>query len=77
MNYKEFYFWLEGYLHGRLENKNIPITPIVEKMSNVKDENGFDLDKFRYLGDRPNPLIAPNYKPINDDELGTPPRIVM
>jgi len=37
MNYKEFYVWLEGYLYGKLENKNIDITPIVEKMSQVKE----------------------------------------
>lgn len=38
MTHKEFYIWLEGYLHGKLENKHIDITPIVEKMGEVKDE---------------------------------------
>ena len=38
MTHKEFYIWLEGYLHGKLENKQIDIAPIVEKMSQVKDE---------------------------------------
>ena len=38
MTYKEFYIWLEGYLYGKLENKHIDITPIVEKMGQVKDE---------------------------------------
>jgi hypothetical protein len=38
MTHKEFYIWLEGYLHGKLENKHIEITPIVEKMGEVKDE---------------------------------------
>jgi hypothetical protein len=38
LSYKEFYIWLEGYLTGKLENKNIEITPIVEKMSKVTDE---------------------------------------
>jgi hypothetical protein len=33
MTHKEFYIWLEGYLTGKLENKHIEITPIVEKMS--------------------------------------------
>ena len=37
MTYKEFYIWLEGYLYGKLENKHIDITPIVEKMGKVKD----------------------------------------
>ena len=35
MTHKEFYFWLEGYLYGRLEDKHIPITPIVEKMNEI------------------------------------------
>jgi len=38
MTHKEFYIWLEGYLHGKLENKHIDIAPIVEKMNEVKDE---------------------------------------
>lgn len=38
MTHKEFYIWLEGYLYGKLENKQIDITPIVEKMQLVKDE---------------------------------------
>ena len=37
MTHKEFYIWLEGYLYGKLENKHIEITPIVEKMGQVKD----------------------------------------
>ena len=41
MTHKEFYFWLEGYLHGRLENEHIKITPIVEKMGEVKDVDPF------------------------------------
>jgi len=38
LTYKEFYIWLEGYLYGKLENENINIGPIIEKMSEVKDE---------------------------------------
>ena len=38
MTHKEFYIWLEGYLYGKHENKHIEITPIVEKMGQVKDE---------------------------------------
>lgn len=38
MTHKEFFAWLEGYLTGKLENKHIDITPIVEKMGQVKDE---------------------------------------
>jgi hypothetical protein len=39
MTHKEFYIWLEGYLYGKLENKIIEITPIVEKMGEVKESN--------------------------------------
>ena len=38
MTHKEFYIWLEGYLHGKLENKHIDIAPIVEKMGEVKED---------------------------------------
>jgi hypothetical protein len=38
MTHKEFYIWLEGYLHGKLEKKHIDIVPIVEKMGEVKEE---------------------------------------
>ena len=38
MTHKEFYIWLEGSLYGKLENKNVEIAPIVEKMGQVKDE---------------------------------------
>ncbi len=38
LTYKEFYIWLEGYLYGKIENKQIDITPIIEKMGQVKDE---------------------------------------
>jgi hypothetical protein len=44
MTHKEFYIWLEGYLYGKLENKHIEITPIVEKMGQVKD-NEFKINK--------------------------------
>jgi hypothetical protein len=56
LTYKEFYLWLEGYLHGRLEDKHIPITPIVEKMSMVKsDEQKWieDFKKYREIKNEP------------------------
>ena len=43
LSYKEFYIWLEGYLYGKLENKHIDITPIVEKMGEVNDEPKFGI----------------------------------
>jgi hypothetical protein len=47
LTYKEFYLWLEGYLHGRLEDKHIPITPIVEKMGMVKSDEQKWVDDFK------------------------------
>jgi hypothetical protein len=38
MTHKEFYIWLEGYLYGKLENVNINILPIIEKMNEVKED---------------------------------------
>jgi hypothetical protein len=35
MTHREFYIWLEGYLAGKLENKNVEIGPIVKKMGEV------------------------------------------
>ncbi len=79
MTHKEFYFWLEGYLYGRLEDKHIPITPIVEKMNEVKDVDPFF--------PRPRTLTPPTFEPIpvapnpfkddGHDDLGKPPKIVM
>ena len=43
LTYKEFYVWLEGYLYGKLENKHIDITPIVEKMGEVNDDPKFGI----------------------------------
>ena len=79
ISYKEFYFWLEGYLHGKLEDKNIDISPIIEKMKEVKD-----IDPFF---PRPRTITPPTFEPIpvapnpfkddGYDDLGTPPKIVM
>jgi hypothetical protein len=43
ITYKEFYIWLEGYLHNKLENKKIEILPIVEKMQQVGDKTMADI----------------------------------
>ena len=71
MTHKEFYIWLEGYLYGKLENKHIEITPIVEKMGQVKD-NEFKSNMLPFQ----NIPIHVNPFPIEDD-LGYPPKIVM
>jgi hypothetical protein len=76
LTHKEFYFWLEGYLHGRLEDKHIQITPIVEKMNEVKEVNPLFPNSRTTT-----PITIPTPKnPFKDDgydDLGTPPKIVM
>ncbi len=62
LNYKEFYIWLEGYLEGKLENKVIPISPIVEKMNQViSDEQKWvnDFKKYRNTSNQPSIEIKP------------------
>jgi len=77
MTYKEFYIWLEGYLHGKLENKHIDIAPIVEKMGKVSEEPVFDIDKWKHLSNRQISSLPITIKPDDNDELGKPPKIVM
>ena len=81
MTHKQFYIWLDGFLTNRSWTviQESDIDAIKEKMSQVKDENDFDLDKFRHLGNKGNgglqPVVVPSIK--QDDDLGHPPRIVM
>ena len=81
MTHKEFYIWLDGFLTNRSWTvvQESDIDAIKEKMSQVKGENEFDLDKFRHLGNKRNsglqPVVVPSIK--QDDDLGHPPRIVM
>jgi hypothetical protein len=71
MTHKEFYFWLEGYLTGKLEDKNIDISPIVEKMNEVKDnENIFPRISRTTVPSPFNPVIMPLKK---DDDPYKPP----
>jgi hypothetical protein len=56
MTYKEFYIWLEGHLTGKLENKNIEITPIVEKMGEVMSDEQKWIDDFEQYKKIKNPL---------------------
>lgn len=76
MTHKEFYIWLEGYLCGKLENKHIDITPIVEKMNMVKDVDPFFPHPKTVV-----PIQIPKphnpFKEDGYDDLGTPPKIVM
>jgi len=81
MTHKEFYIWLDGFLTNRSWTviQESDIDSIKEKMLQVKDENEFDLDKFKHLGTKRNsvlqPVVVPSIK--QDDDLGHPPRIVM
>jgi hypothetical protein len=71
ITHKEFYFWLEGYLTGKLEDKNIDISPIVEKMNEVKDnENIFPRISRTTVPSPFNPVIMPLKK---DDDPYKPP----
>jgi hypothetical protein len=56
MTHKEFYVWLEGYLTGKLENKTIEITPIVEKMGEVMSDEQKWIDDFERYKKIKNPL---------------------
>jgi hypothetical protein len=77
MTYKEFYIWLEGYLYGKLENKHIDISPIVEKMSHVKEEKheSIKITPFERIPIPINPITINPFS--EDDDLGYPPKIVM
>lgn len=69
MTHKEFYIWLEGYLYGKLENKHIDITPIVEKMGQVKDEPKIGItEPYRNIPVPINPFPAQDdpYKPYQE-----------
>ena len=68
MTHKEFYFWLQGYLHGRLEDEKLDITPIIEKMGLVKDVNKLSISEPDRL---PFPLPV-NPFPVKDDPYKPP-----
>ncbi len=65
MTYKEFYFWLEGYLHGRLEDERLEIAPIIEKMGQIKNDNNIGIaEPYRIpIPVNPFPVTDDPYKP--------------
>lgn len=66
MTHKDFYFWLDGYLTGKLGDTHIAIAPIVEAMGQVKDEQKFGIaEPYRV----PMPV---NPFPIKDDPFKPP-----
>jgi hypothetical protein len=66
MTYKEFYFWLEGYLHGRLEDERLEIAPIIEKMGQIKNDNNIGIAEPYRIPIPVNPF------PIKDDPYRPP-----
>ena len=68
MTHKEFYIWLEGYLYGKLENKHIDISVIVEKMNHVKEEKheSIKITPFERMPIPVNPI------PKDDDPYSPP-----
>lgn len=77
MTYKEFYIWLEGYLHGRDEDDFITPKQIIKKMKEVKDIDNFFPNPKTLI----NPIQIPTphnpFKEDGYDDLGSPPKIVM
>ena len=65
MTHKEFYIWLQGYLHGKLEDKNIDIAPIVEKVDLVKEDYNIGIaEPYRIpIPVNPFPVKDDPYKP--------------
>jgi hypothetical protein len=66
MTYKEFYYWLEGYLHGKLENEKLEIAPIIEKMGQIKNDNNIGIAEPYRIPIPVNPF------PVKDDPYGPP-----
>jgi hypothetical protein len=88
LTHKEFYIWLEGYLYGKLENKHIDITPIIEKMNQVKDDTRIGIAEpyTAPIPVNPFPRRADPYKPPyeiycgknkQDDNSDRPPKNII
>jgi hypothetical protein len=73
MTHKEFYFWLEGYLHGRLEDEKLEIAPIIEKMNEVKEDNKISIAEPHRIPIPVNPFpVNPPIFPVKDDPYRPP-----
>lgn len=78
MTHKEFYIWLEGYLHGKINDEKVDINPIIDKMLVVKDVDlFFSNPKINVPRFEPVPLPSNPFKDDGYDDLGRPPKIVM
>ena len=84
MTHKEFYFWLEGYLHEKkissYDDAATFLLVIKEKMNEVKEIDPF-FSNPRNVVPQLQPITIPTPKnPFKDDgydDLGIPPKIVM
>ena len=78
MSHKEFFIWLDGFLTNRswAVIKELDIEVIKDKMKEVKNELGFDLELLRNnKGTSPfNPVTITRG---DEEDLGRPPKIVM
>lgn len=64
MTYKEFYYWLDGYLTNKIESETINIAPIIEKMGQVKDNDKIGIAR-PYTVPIPNiPIIRTGDNPL-------------
>jgi hypothetical protein len=80
MTHKEFYYWLEGYLHEKkISSYDEAVTfllVIKEKMNEVKEVSPFFPNSRTTI---PIQIPVPNnpFKDDGYDDLGAPPKIVM
>jgi hypothetical protein len=65
MTYKEFYYWLDGYLTNKIESETLNIAPIIEKMGQVKDNDKIGIaEPYRIpIPVNPFPIKDDPYKP--------------
>ena len=65
MTYKEFYYWLDGYLTNKIESETLNIDPIIEKMGQVKDNDKIGIaEPYRIpIPVNPFPIKDDPYKP--------------
>ena len=80
LSHKEFYYWLEGYLHNKnnlsYDDLAVFIDTVKNKMMEVKDVDPFFPNPRTVV-----PIQVPTphnpFKEDGYDDLGAPPKIVM
>jgi len=75
MTHKEFYYWLDGFLHDKknlsYDELAVFLLTIKEKMGKVKEDSKFNIERPINIPIPVNPIK------VEDDSLGKPPKIVM